>query len=158
MQGGSLEQQLDLRAIEVSRQVLVEFWTAHAASRIGVHDLVAVHVGIEAPHGGECARDRALAELPAVQVREKPAEREAVDSLPRPVTLAVVGGKKLQQPGEVAAVSLESVRRNIPLLLHVKEKVFHLLRLRYQPASVRTGGEIEFSLAHTALITWPRYA
>src|SRR5687767_5850617 len=59
---GHLEEQTDLRAIEVSREMLFHLRRADAARRVGFHHLGAVQELIERADGRQRARDRALAE------------------------------------------------------------------------------------------------
>ena len=59
---GHLKQQVDLRAVEIAGQILLELRRADGARRIRVDDLVAMQIAIEAPHRRQRARHRALAE------------------------------------------------------------------------------------------------
>jgi len=94
LQLGRLKQQLDLRSIEVAGQILVLLRRRDAARRVRFHLFVQVQVLVKASHGRERAPDRALIELPPRHVREKAADGEPVETLPRPFANAVVVPEK----------------------------------------------------------------
>src|SRR5262249_30383449 len=58
---GHREQQVDLYAVEIAWEILVELRRADSARGIRVDDLVAMEIAIEAAHRGEGARHRSLA-------------------------------------------------------------------------------------------------
>ena len=80
-----LKEQLDLRPVEIARQILVLLRRAHAARRIRIHLLVAVQILVEAAHRRETARNRPLVQFLAGEVRQKSADCQAIEPLPRPL-------------------------------------------------------------------------
>jgi hypothetical protein len=92
-----LEKQVDLRAVEVSRQMAVELRRADGTRGIRLHDLVPVHPAVEAAHRRERARHRPLAESSPGELREKAAHREPIDALPGPGRVTVVVLEELDE-------------------------------------------------------------
>src|SRR6185312_680995 len=124
---GLLEQQVDLRTVEVAGQTLVELGRADATGRVRRHLLVSMHEPIEASYRRQGARDRALRETTPSEVAHETTNREAVYTLPRPLARPVVGREERDQLVQVAAVCPHSVRRIIAFFLEVLEKVRNLI-------------------------------
>ena len=114
VQLGALKQQLDLRAVEIAGQIPLELRAADAARGIRLDHLVAVHVRVEAPNRRERARDRSLARA-SLRVRcarnPRIARRSTPSQLHSPA--AVVAAEVRDELGEIAAVRLERVRRDV---------------------------------------------
>src|SRR5205085_2725784 len=114
---------VDLGAIEVAGEILLEARRADGAGRVGVDDLLAVQPAVEAADRGEGARHRTLAEPPSREVGEEAAHREPVDPLPAPPTRSIMPPEKADELAEVAAVRADGVRRDVALLGEMGEVV-----------------------------------
>src|ERR1043166_377843 len=112
---GHLKQQIDLRPVEVARQIFVELRRADGARGIRVDDFVSMQVFVEAANGRQRARHGAFAESALGQVAEESAHGDAIDALPGPFGAAVVAAEETNEFAKIALVGADSVRRDVPL-------------------------------------------
>src|ERR1043166_7023632 len=103
---GHLKQQIDLRPVEVARQIFVELRRADGTRGIRIDDFVSMQVFIEAANGRQRARHGAFAES---------AHGDAIDALPGPFGAAVVAAEETDEFAKIALVGADSIRRDVPL-------------------------------------------